>query len=280
MNKKQSEKVAALNVLITGATGGIGRAIAKLLFQHGANLVLVGRDKEKLAVLKDSLLLNTPKQAAHQDNDVHIIAADLTDETARERLYQQLTTLPFEVNTLINNAGINQLRLFEQANQADLSNIITTNTLAPMLLTQRLLPLLKRQSAAQIINIGSTFGSIGFPGYTAYCTSKFALRGFSQSLSRELDDTNVSVKYLSPRATQTSLNTSEVQAMNNALHTVTDSPEFVANELLLLILQISTERYIGWPERFFVKVNQLFPSIVSKSIVKQLPIIKSFALKC
>ena len=67
--------------------------------------------------------------------------------------------------------------------------------------------------------------------------------------------------------------------MNKALKTETDSPELVANELVALLTNYQRERYIGWPERVFVKINQLFPSIVTKSIVKQLPVIKSFALK-
>jgi short-subunit dehydrogenase len=106
--------------------------------------------------------------------------------------------LPFEVNVLINNAGVSQFKLFEQASESDISDIITTNTIAPMQLTQALLPLLKQYDKAQIINMGSTYGSIGFPGYTAYCASKFALRGFSQTLSRELADSNIRVKYLAP----------------------------------------------------------------------------------
>ena len=146
-----------------------------------------------------------------------------------------------------------------------------------MQLTQALLPLLKKCKKAQIINIGSTYGSIGFPGYTAYCASKFALRGFSQTLSRELADTNISVKYLSPRATQTNLNSAEVDELNAALNSSVDSAETVAKELLSLIMQSSEERYIGWPEKLFVRINQLFPSIVSKSIIKQLPVIKRYA---
>lgn len=109
--------------------------------------------------------------------------------------------MPFEVNVLNNNAGVSQFKLFEQASESDISDIsdiITTNTIAPMQLTQALLPLLKQYDKAQIINMGSTYGSIGFPGYTAYCASKFALRGFSQTLSRELADSNIRVKYLAP----------------------------------------------------------------------------------
>jgi short-subunit dehydrogenase len=85
------------------------------------------------------------------------------------------------------------------------------------------------------------------------------------------------VKYLSPRATKTNLISEKIEQLNTALNTATDLPERVAQELLKLIEQNKTERYIGWPEKLFVRINALFPSIVSKSIVKQLPIIQKFA---
>ncbi|PAJ75060.1 short chain dehydrogenase [Pseudoalteromonas sp. NBT06-2] len=261
------------NVLLTGATGGMGKAFSQQLFDNGANLVLIGRDSHKLNDLKTELLTSNISAT----NKVEIFAADLVDSEQRQALIEYLATLTFDINLLINNAGINQFSLLEQTSGSEINRIISTNTIAPIQLTQALLPMLLKQDSAQIINIGSTFGSIGFPGYSAYCASKFALRGFSQTLSRELADTNVNVKYLSPRATKTNLISDKIKQLNTALNTTTDLPERVALELLKLIEQNKTERYIGWPEKLFVRINALFPSIVSKSIVKQLPIIQKFA---
>ncbi|WP_220460874.1 MULTISPECIES: SDR family oxidoreductase [unclassified Colwellia] len=273
MTNKFSNTMTNNNILLTGATGGIGQAFSQLLFSSGANLVLVGRNQAKLAQLKAELLAANPEAK----NSVVSFVVDILQPAQRDDLIAQLALLPFEVNVLINNAGVSQFKLFEQASESEISHIMTTNTIAPMQLTQALLPLLKQCDKAQIINIGSTYGSIGFPGYTAYCASKFALRGFSQTLSRELADSNIRVKYLAPRATQTSLNTSEVEKLNAELNSAVDSAETVAKELLTLIMQSSEERYIGWPEKLFVRINQLFPSLVSQSIIKQLPIIKKYA---
>ncbi|OUR60774.1 short chain dehydrogenase [Colwellia sp. 39_35_sub15_T18] len=261
------------NILLTGATGGMGKAFSQRLFDQGANLVLIGRNSHKLQQRQAELLASN----INARNSVEIFAVDLIEAEQRTRLINYLATLPFDINLLINNAGISQLSLFEQTTANEIERIIATNTIAPMQLTQALLPVLLKQPSAQIINIGSTFGSIGFPGYAAYCASKFALRGFSQTLSRELADTKVTVKYLSPRATKTNLISEKIAQLNTALNTATDSPELVAKELLLLIEQHKSERYIGWPEKLFVRLNALFPTIVSKSIVKQLPIIQKFA---
>ncbi|WP_212668785.1 SDR family oxidoreductase [Pseudoalteromonas sp. NBT06-2] len=273
MKNQSSTKMQNSNVLLTGATGGMGKAFSQQLFDNGANLVLIGRDSHKLNDLKTELLTSNISAT----NKVEIFAADLVDSEQRQALIEYLATLTFDINLLINNAGINQFSLLEQTSGSEINRIISTNTIAPIQLTQALLPMLLKQDSAQIINIGSTFGSIGFPGYSAYCASKFALRGFSQTLSRELADTNVNVKYLSPRATKTNLISDKIKQLNTALNTTTDLPERVALELLKLIEQNKTERYIGWPEKLFVRINALFPSIVSKSIVKQLPIIQKFA---
>jgi len=273
MRNQSSTKMKNSNVLLTGATGGMGKAFSQLLFDKGANMVLIGRDRNKLHELKAELLTSNISAT----NKVEIFAVDLVDSAQRQALIAYLATLEFEIDLLINNAGISQLSLLEQTTESEINRIISTNTIAPIQLTQALLPKLLKQSSAQIINIGSTFGSIGFPGYSAYCASKFALRGFSQTLSRELADTNLTVKYLSPRATKTNLISDKIKQLNTALNTSTDLPEHVAKELLTLIEQKKTERYIGWPEKLFVRINALFPSIVSKSIVKQLPIIQKFA---
>jgi len=283
MTNYAEKKMENCNVLLTGATGGMGKAFSQLLFEQGANLLLIGRNRGKLQQLKAELLasnsskLNSAELKSHKRNRVEIFSVDLLEADHRRRLIDHLSTLSFDINLLINNAGISQLSLCEQTTENDINRIVSTNTIAPIQLTQALLPLLLKQTSAQIINIGSTFGSIGFPGYSVYCASKFALRGFSQTLSRELADTNIAVKYLSPRATKTSLISEQISQLNTALNTTTDSPEFVAKELLLLIEQHKIERYIGWPEKLFVRLNALFPAIVGKSIVKQLPIIKKFA---
>ncbi|KGJ94019.1 SDR family oxidoreductase [Colwellia psychrerythraea] len=277
MTNQTSAEMKNTNVLLTGATGGMGVAFSKLLLKKGANLVLIGRDKTKLQQLKDELLASDKSIKNGVINTVKVFVVDLVEAKQRAHLIEYLTTLPFEINLLINNAGINQLSLLEQTSESEVNRIISTNAIAPIQLTQALLPILLKQPCAQIINIGSTFGSIGYPGYSAYCASKFALRGFSETLSRELADTDVSVKYLAPRATNTSLISENIEQLNDALNTHTDLPEVVAKELLSLIKQNKTERYIGWPENIFVRLNALFPAIVGNSIVKQLPIIKTFA---
>ena len=148
---------------------------------------------------------------------------------------------------------------------------------ATLQLTHLLLPLLREQPRALLVNLGSTFGSIGYPGFATYCASKFALRGFSEALRRELADTHIKVLYVAPRATRTAMNSVEVVAMNDALKVSMDDPQAVAAQIVQAIMAEREELYLGWPEKLFVRLNSLLPRLVDQALRKQLPVIKRFA---
>lgn len=253
-------------IVLTGATGGIGRAIARKLSSEGARLILVARNEQRLAALIDEL----------DGNDHKAVPADLGQHEGRQRVVEACNMVG--VSLLINSAGINEFEMFEMQSPDAIQNLLEINLLSPILLTQELLPLIAKQQDGQIINIGSTFGSIGYPGFSTYCASKFGLRGFTEALRRELADTNTRVSYVAPRATHTDLNSDSVVAMNAELGTAMDDPALVANEVMQVIHSGSkTDKYIGWPEKLFVRVNALFPGIVDNSLRKQLPTIRRFA---
>lgn len=252
-------------IVLTGSNGGIGSEIAKQLAQQGATLILVGLDEKALTVQCQSLI------GSH-----HAVQADISKEQDRQKLVEYCNNLVEGVDILVNNAGIGQFSLFSKMSNEQIANIIGINLTSTILLTQALLPLLQQKEQASVINIGSIFGSIGFPGSTVYCASKFGIRGFSEALNRELDDTSVSVSYFAPRATKTAINTSQVEDMNNALGTKMDTPEQVAAAFVSFLKSRKNRFFMGWPEKLFVRINSVLPSIVDKSIIKQLPIIKRY----
>ncbi|MBD2858353.1 SDR family oxidoreductase [Spongiibacter sp. KMU-158] len=255
-----------LTIVLTGATGGIGQAIAKELAAAGHRLVLLGRNAHSLANLQQQLPGN------HS-----CFTVDLSDEAQLQSCCEKLTALPLDA--LINNAGLSWFGDIQQ--DADsLEQLMAVNLIAPIRLTQNLLPTLLKSSEARIINIGSSFGSIGYPGFSLYCASKFGLRGFTESLQRELADQAIAIHYLAPRAVNTEMNSPAVNALNKELGNQVDEPSIVAHAVLKLIEKSQSQHhFLGWPERFFVKLNALFPSVVGKALSKQLPIIRRhFAL--
>ena len=251
-------------VLLTGASGGIGGAFARALARMGARLVLVSRCQDKL----DALLATLPGEGHSA------VVADLTTADGRQTVVDACAQ---DVDVLINTAGVNYFGLLDAQSEQQIRSMFEVNTLAPILLIQTLLPqLLSRESA--IINVGSGFGSIGFAGYCGYSASKFALRGFTEALRRELADSSVSVQYLAPRATATDMNPDTVMAMNAELGNAVDNPDVVAEELMALLENSGGTRYMGWPERFFIKLNGLFPAVVDKALAKKLHVIRRHAV--
>ena len=192
--------VAKKTVLLTGAAGGIGAAFAQVLAAAGAQLILVSRTQAKL----DALLATLPGEG-HR-----VIAADLATSEGRAAVVDACAG---SVDVLINNAGINHFGLFEAESEQQTRSMLEVNTLAPILLTKALIPQLAKRDSI-IVNVGSGFGSIGFAGYCTYSASKFALRGFTEALRREMADSSVCVMYLGPRATITDMNSDIVVAMN------------------------------------------------------------------
>jgi short-subunit dehydrogenase len=128
--------------------------------------------------------------------------------------------------------------------------------------------------------LGSVFGTIGYPGHAVYSATKFALRGFSEALRRELDGTNLRVHYLAPRSTRTKFNSSAVEALNEQFGIAMDSPERVAASLLDMLERNRAEAVIGWPEKLFARLNAMLPRLVDRALAKQLPAIRRYSADC
>ena len=261
--------MTTLSIAVTGANGGIGRAICQALAEDGHSLHLIGRQSEALEALRTSL-----KNTAQH----HCWQADLSDVRSIDALADAMLGTGVALDVLINNAGCSQFATLDDSEPDALAMMLKVNTLAPMLLSRRLLPTLLRSEHATLINVGSSFGSIGYPGFSGYCASKFALRGFTEALQRELADREIAIHYLAPRAVATDINSEAVVAMNAELGNAVDKPAVVADALQALLHQRrSQNRYLGWPERLFVRLNALLPTLVTGSLRKQLPRILYYA---
>lgn len=253
--------------LLTGAGGGIGAEIAQAIAPQCAVLLLVGRDRGRLEAVARSV--ERPGLLTR------VVQADLARPEGRAAVVS--AAAEFDVNLVINNAGASDFAWFADQSEAAIQRIFEVNVLAPMLLTRGLLPRLQRRSHATIVNVGSIFGYLGYPGCTSYSASKFALRGFSEALRRELADSPVRVVYFAPRATRTALNGDALTALNEKLGTAMDAPAQVAAELVALLARPRRERLLGMPEKFFARVNQLLPGLVDNSLRKQLRTIRNYA---
>ena len=256
-------------IILTGAAGGIGYRLALLLAAKGARLALVERNAPRVEEICAEINQNGGSAAA--------VALDLSAEGAPQQAVDAALQAMGGVDMLINNAGIMDFTLFERHDPNRIEQVIGVNVIAPMLLVRAVLPHLLKQNSGRIVNIGSTFGSIGFPHFATYCASKFAMRGFSEALRRELVDSQVGVTYVAPRAAKTPLNDETTTRMLKETKTNMDEPEYVAEQVVLAIERERKEHFIGQPESFFARLNGIFPRMVDGGLLKNTRIARKYA---
>lgn len=165
-------------VIVTGATGGIGSALCAGLIKVGAAVVAVGRTEQTLQQLA----------AAHPPGRVVPVVADLASGSGRAVLLARTHEMRPAPSVLVLAHAQSHFGLLQDQDPAALAAVVHLNLTVPMLLVQALLPAFARQPEAAIVAVGSTFGSIGFAGYSA---SKFGLRGLFEALAREHAGTSV-----------------------------------------------------------------------------------------
>ncbi len=258
-------------IVLTGASGGIGSAVAQALAYRKARLVLCGRDREAL----DDLAAEVRAAGAQ----ALVIAADLNEPQAAPRVLAEVLATYGRIDALINCAGVSHFGSFDQTPDDQLERMLRVNVLAPMRLIQAVLPYMKDHRTGLIVNVGSIFGSIAFPWFSAYSATKFALRGLSEALRRELAGSGVNVLYFAPRYTRTALNSGAVSDMAKAVAMSEDDPALVAAALVTALERDTSERYLGWPEKLFVRINAWFPRLVDAALRRQTQKMLPYALQ-
>jgi short-subunit dehydrogenase len=258
-------KLNQQRVILTGAAGGMGSILADLIVKAGAEIALVDANAEALGSL------------ANQLSGSHAVAGDLSSPVGCGQAIQQAMGVLGGVDVLINLAGLMSFCTYEDEDLERVQRLMQVNLIAPMLLSRAVLPKMLEQNKGQIVNVGSMFGSIGFAYFTAYSTSKFGVRGFSQALRRELAETPVTVTYVSPRSVKTPINTGPIMQMGEATKMNMDEPEVVAGKIFRAIEADKKEAYFGFPESLFARLNGVLPGIVDNATRVQNRIARTFA---
>jgi len=173
--------------LVTGASGGLGEAIARTLHAQGAVVGLHGTRREKLEEL-----------AAELGDRTRILPADMSDRAQVKELAKQAEEALEGVDILVNNAGITRDGLFVRMSDEDWDAVLEVNLTAAFRLTRELTHAMMRRRFGRIINITSVVGVAGNPGQANYCASKAGLIGFTKSLAQEIASRNVTVNCVAP----------------------------------------------------------------------------------
>jgi short-subunit dehydrogenase len=188
-------KIAGLRSLVTGASGGIGRAIAIELARQGSLVVLLARREEALLAVADEIRAAGGK--------AEWVAGDVTDPAARQAALERAFEKFGGLDVLVNNAGIGATGHFQEAQPERLRKIFELNFFAAAEMIREALPLLRKGFRPIVVNIASVLGHRAAPEMSEYSASKFALRGLSQALRTELYPLGIDVLVVSPGTTTT-----------------------------------------------------------------------------
>ncbi|MCZ7373974.1 SDR family NAD(P)-dependent oxidoreductase [Micromonospora sp. WMMC250] len=193
----QRFEFAGATAVVTGAASGIGAALAHALARRGSDLVLLDRDAQRLDTVVTAI------RVAHPDRQVRTYVVDLADATATAQVAAEIGQRHPRVRLLVNNAGVGLGGRFDQVTFDEFSWVIDVNFRAVAQLTHALLPTLKADRGAHLVNISSLFGLIAPAGQAAYSASKFAVRGLSEALRHELVDDGIGVTSVHPGGIRT-----------------------------------------------------------------------------
>ncbi len=184
--KKYMEQLKGKNILLAGATGGIGSKTAKLLVASGAKLFITGRNINKLNELKHALGLN----------ESSVFAADLSNSLEVQALGSAYFNVFPTIDIVINASGIGIIKSMDTLTEEEFIQTINYNLLAPFLLMKTFLPSMKQEKKGLVINIPGVLGKVPMAGAAAYSASKYGLVGMMQSIREELKRTDIRITNL------------------------------------------------------------------------------------
>lgn len=254
-------------VWITGASSGIGEALAQAFAVEGAKLVLSARRLEELERVKKKLKL--------ADEDVFVLPLDLTDTSKSESLAKQVIARFGRIDVLVNNGGISQRSLTKDTVLEIDRKVMEVNFFGTVAITKSVLPYMLQQKSGHIITISSIVGKFGFYLRSAYSASKHALHGFFDSLRLEVYKDNVQVMLVCPGKIKTNISINAIVgdgSQHNKMDESTEngiSAEECARQIILGMKKNKEEIYIVKKEAIALYLKRFFPRVFSKVIRKQ-----------
>jgi short-subunit dehydrogenase len=247
-------------ILITGASSGIGKALATQLAHQGAKLVLAARSEEKLKALSDSL----PGAA-------FVVPTDITNEHDREQVLNRAVEHFGGLDVLINNAGIASWDHFANSTEEILRQIMEVNFFAPAELIRKAIPILTQGVEPAIVNVASMCGRRAMPAWSEYSASKYALCGLTEALRGELARFDIDILLMIPGLTKSEFSQHFLRSEGKAKIEYDKGmpPEDVAARIVRSLQKNKTETWIGSDTNWMLRVNRWFPRLVDYLVARK-----------
>ncbi|GAA0346528.1 SDR family oxidoreductase [Bacillus carboniphilus] len=256
------------NVVITGASSGIGAKMALLCAKSGANVILLARSLDKLEVLKQEIENQFPVA-------VHVFRLDVSDVSEIQAVFAKILQTVSHVDVLINNAGFGIFDEVEHAKLEDAKAMFDTNVLGLIACTKMVLPGMKQRKSGHIVNIASIAGKLATPKSSVYSASKHAVLGFTNSLRMELDDEGIYVTAVNPGPIETNFfNIADeggtyVKSLQKFMLSSDDVAEKVVGRIYTRTREINLPRWMNLGDVFYTLFPKLFEKVGKKALFKK-----------
>lgn len=253
------KQLANKNIVITGASSGIGEKVAMLAAEKGARPILLARSTEKLAKISETIYQKTAVNCPYYKLDV----GDFEQvTTVFKNIYEKVG----QIDILMNNAGFGVFEALQEASFAEIKQMFEVNVLGLIACTKEVLPIMLERNSGHIINIASQAGKLATPKSSGYSATKHAVLGFTNSLRLELLQTNIKVSAVNPGPIETNFFTIADKSGNyvkNVKRFMLQS-DFVANQIVKLMIHPKRELNLPrWMNAGSVLYN-LFPNLAER----------------
>lgn len=259
MSKTSAANWQGRRCLVTGASSGLGRAVAEALARSGASVLLTGRDRDRLESVRAGLSGPERKPSPHL-----AVAADLTDQVGRERLMQSAEEHFGGLDLLVNSAGIGATGHFETHEPSVLRDLFEVNVFALIETSRLALPLLKRGNAPAMVNFGSIVARRGLPGRSEYTASKFAVAGWTESIRAEWVRYGIHTMLINPGFTATPFEANLIA--DTAVYRTTSwrvmTADQVAAATLRAVARRKNEVTLSLPGQLLLLADRIAPRLV------------------
>ncbi len=246
-------------IWITGASSGIGAALARSLSTQGARLILSARSADKL---------ETVRQGCSSPDQHLCLTMDLADQASIETAWSHLQILPREVDILINNAGMTQRDQVAKTSMEVYRLLLEVNFMAAVDLTKKVLPGMLARGSGQIVAVSSLMGKFASPQRSGYAAAKHALQGFMDALRAEVHDAGLQVLVASPGFVNTDVSRNALHG-DGSRHGKMDpsqaeaiSAESCAEQIIVAMAKGRAEVFPGGKERVGLLLNRLSPALL------------------
>lgn len=251
-------------VFITGASSGIGKACAHEFYRQGYSVILFARRKERLESLAQELKRIRP------EGETLVIPGDVTDRLRVFEAMREAAEKMGGIDVLINNAGMGLNSFIETMDPQHFQDVLDLNVMGVLHCTQAVIPVMKKQKSGQIVNVTSVIGKRGVPSRSAYCTSKFAVEGLSESIRTELKPYGIEIIVARPARTDTEFFDAESRGKDYLESTGGGRmpSEKVARAIYNGVRRHKRTVTIGFSGKMLVFISTLFPKLADRIAAK------------